>query len=49
MFIVVGFEGPLQAIRGLGKLTIVVGTMEELLPSPVCLKLSILKEATELK
>lgn len=47
--IVVGLEGPLLAIWDFGKFTIVVRTIEELLLSPVCLKLLLLKEVTELK
>ena len=49
VFVDVGLEGPLQAIWGFGKLTIIVGTMEEQLTSQICLELLILKEVTELK
>ena len=49
MFTEVGLQGPLQAGCGFGKLKTVPGTEKLLLPSPVGLKLLILKEATKLK
>lgn len=48
-FTVVELEGPLQAIRSLGKLKIVLGNVVGLLPSLLCLKLLIVKEVTKLK